>query len=203
MSDIHWRIFGRLTAGLAALALVGVSPGVGGAGTTTRVKSGLSATSLHLEITESIAMSNAAATAAQLRALKHIGVRIAVDDFGTGYSSLAYLRRFPVDVLKIDRAFISRLGRDAEDSDVVRFLIALARSLGLRTIAEGVELKEQLEVLRNLGCDEVQGFLTGRPMTGRDAEGWLTNNPHVQGSVTASIPRPRRDSDHGGRRALG
>ena len=148
-------------------------------------------------------MSNAAATAAQLRALKHIGVRIAVDDFGTGYSSLAYLRRFPVDVLKIDRAFISRLGRDAEDSDVVRFLIALARSLGLRTIAEGVELKEQLEVLRTLGCDEVQGFLTGRPMTGRDAEGWLTNNPHVQGSVTASIPRPRRDSDHGGRRALG
>lgn len=149
------------------------------------------ASKLHLEITESIAMSHASVNIERLQALKQIGVRIVVDDFGTGYSSLAYLRRFPIDVLKIDRSFVNNLGRDAEDADIVRFLIALAGSLGMGTIAEGVESPNQLELLRELGCGEAQGFLVGRPMAGPYAAEWLVNHPALNRNSTASIKRPR------------
>lgn len=126
--------------------------------------SGLDPGRLVLEMTESVLMAHAADTIELLRALKGLGVRLAVDDFGTGYSSLAYLRRFPVDILKIDREFVARIGEDPEDTEIVRLVATLAHTLGLESVAEGVERPEQLEVLRSLGCGRAQGFMLHRPL---------------------------------------
>ncbi|HEX2039641.1 MAG TPA: EAL domain-containing protein [Acidimicrobiales bacterium] len=119
---------------------------------------------LCLEITESVVMEDAAASVATLRSLRALGVRLAIDDFGTGYSSLAYLKRFPVDVLKVDRAFVSGLGRDPEDSVIVASIAQLASSLGVDVLAEGVETAEQLQEVAALGCRYGQGYLWGKPM---------------------------------------
>jgi diguanylate cyclase (GGDEF)-like protein len=118
---------------------------------------------LWLEITESVLMEEVTATADTLVALKRLGVHLAVDDFGTGYSSLSYLKRFPVDMLKIDRSFIDGLGTDPEDGAIVLAIVSLAQALRLGVVAEGVEHVHQLEMLRSLGCDAVQGFLLARP----------------------------------------
>jgi EAL domain-containing protein (putative c-di-GMP-specific phosphodiesterase class I) len=118
---------------------------------------------LELEITESVAMQDAEATDKSLHLLKDLGVRISIDDFGTGYSSLAYLKRFPVDALKIDRSFISAVTTDRRDASIARSVIALAHNLDLQVVAEGVETREQLEFVRGERCDTVQGFLLGRP----------------------------------------
>ena len=118
---------------------------------------------LWLEITESVLMEEVKATADTLLALKRLGVHLAVDDFGTGYSSLSYLKRFPVDMLKIDRSFIDGLGTDPEDGAIVLAIVSLAQALRLGVVAEGVEYFHQLEVLHRLGCDAVQGFLLARP----------------------------------------
>ena len=125
---------------------------------------------LQLEMTESVLMDDAAATITILQTLKDLGLRLGVDDFGTGYSSLAYLRRFPVDVLKIDRSFIDGLGKDLEDSAIVAALVSLADTLGLTTIAEGVETELQRESLLVLGCTRAQGYFFGRPVPAHDAE---------------------------------
>jgi len=119
---------------------------------------------LELEITETAAMKNASETVATLRQLKDIGVRISIDDFGTGYSSLGYLKRFPVDALKIDRSFITGLPDDAEDASIARAVIGMAHSLHLKVIAEGVETDEQRRFLAANGCDEMQGYLAAKPM---------------------------------------
>ena len=119
---------------------------------------------LSLEITESVLMRDAEEALGMLLDLKALGVRISVDDFGTGYSSLTYLKRFPVDVLKIDRTFVDGLGTDADDLAIVRSILALAEALGIDTIAEGVETPMQAQVLRDLGCERAQGFLLGRPV---------------------------------------
>jgi diguanylate cyclase (GGDEF)-like protein/PAS domain S-box-containing protein len=125
---------------------------------------GVAAGHLELEITESAVMHDAPRLLEMLNELKWLGLRISIDDFGTGYSSLAYLRRFPVDHLKIDRSFVSDLAHSAGDSTIVRSIVALGHSLGLRVVAEGVESAEQLELLQQIHCDEVQGFHLGRPM---------------------------------------
>ena len=119
---------------------------------------------LRLEITERLAMRDAPATAATLAALRRLGVQVAIDDFGTGYSSLAYLKRFPVDVLKIDRVFVAGLDTNAEDVAIVRAMVSLARTLGLAVTAEGVETAAQAAQLRALGATHAQGYFFSRPL---------------------------------------
>jgi diguanylate cyclase (GGDEF)-like protein/PAS domain S-box-containing protein len=125
---------------------------------------GLAPHALELEITESIAMSRVEVVERLLGSIRDLGVELSIDDFGTGYSSLAYLKRFPVQRLKIDRAFVHDLGRDADSAAIVRSVVALGHGLSMRIVAEGVETEEQLALLRVLGCDEYQGFLFARPM---------------------------------------
>lgn len=127
-------------------------------------ETGLAPRYLELELTESMVMHDAAQLVAMLGELKRLGVQIAVDDFGTGYSSLSYLKRFPVDRLKVDRSFVEHLATDAEDATIVRAIIALGHNLGLKVVAEGVELPEQVDFLRLNLCDEAQGFIYCRPI---------------------------------------
>ncbi len=142
---------------------------------------------LELELTEGTLMSNVEATVQSLARLKDIGMKIAVDDFGTGYSSLSYLKKFPIDALKIDRAFVSELDTGSNDRSICAAIIALAQSLGLKVIAEGVETQEQLQHLRFLGCDEIQGFFFAKPMPGDRVTAFLTE--HMQKvSRTRSFP---------------
>jgi diguanylate cyclase (GGDEF)-like protein/PAS domain S-box-containing protein len=130
---------------------------------------GLPACRLELEITESVLMQNTEATVAALHQLRSLGVKISMDDFGTGFSSLSYLRRFPFDKLKIDRCFISDLSpHDQSGLAIVRSVAALAKSLGMITTAEGVETSEQVELVRMIGCTEIQGFFFGRPQPLKD-----------------------------------
>lgn len=120
---------------------------------------------LGLEVTESMMIGGAGIARAALRELKGLGVRLAIDDFGTGYSSLAYLRRFPLDTLKIDQSFVIGLGENAQDTAIVEAVILLAKALGMRTTAEGVTTDEQVALLRARGCDLGQGYLYARPLT--------------------------------------
>jgi diguanylate cyclase (GGDEF)-like protein len=124
---------------------------------------------LCLEITESAVMESGTATTAQLRALKSLGVQLAIDDFGTGFSSLAHLRRFPVDVLKIDGTFVAGLGQEPQDASIAAAVISLAHALGLKTVAEGIETDEQLAILKELGCNLGQGYLFARPLPPEEA----------------------------------
>jgi EAL domain-containing protein (putative c-di-GMP-specific phosphodiesterase class I) len=119
---------------------------------------------LELEITESTIMQNEKDAGKMLRDLKSMGIKISVDDFGTGYSSLSYLKRFTLDALKIDRSFIKDLAYDADDRAITLAIIAMAHSLGLRVVAEGVKTEQHLSLLRDHGCDEVQGFLFSPPL---------------------------------------
>jgi EAL domain-containing protein (putative c-di-GMP-specific phosphodiesterase class I) len=125
---------------------------------------GLPPAALGLEITETVLMSNAAASLATLTALKALGVGLAIDDFGIGYSSLAYLKRFPVDTLKIDKSFVEGLGTDPIDLPIVQAVMSLGRTLGLEVVAEGVERPLQEQTLRALGCERVQGHLYSPPL---------------------------------------
>ena len=124
----------------------------------------LAPSALELEITESIAMSRVDVVERVLGGIRDLGVELSIDDFGTGYSSLAYLKRFPVQRLKIDRAFVRDLGRDADSAAIVASVVALGHGLQMRIVAEGVETEAQLALLRALGCDEYQGYLFARPM---------------------------------------
>jgi diguanylate cyclase (GGDEF)-like protein len=133
-------------------------------------KSGLSPSRLELEITESVVLQKDPLTLRQLKRLRDLGVSIAVDDFGTGYSSLSYLLSYPVDRIKIDRSFVTALGKHRGSSAVVRAIITLAESLGMSITAEGVETREQLVQLRELGCREVQGFYFSRPVPSADLD---------------------------------
>jgi diguanylate cyclase (GGDEF)-like protein/PAS domain S-box-containing protein len=135
---------------------------------------------LYLEITEQVVMDDVLANLRTLDRLKSLGVTLAVDDFGTGYSSLSHLRHFPVDVLKVDGSFVMGLGTDSDDLAIVEAIVRLAHTLGLRAVAEGVETIEQLEMVRQLGCDLAQGFHLSRPLIDADVPGVfaasITNN---------------------------
>jgi EAL domain-containing protein (putative c-di-GMP-specific phosphodiesterase class I) len=136
---------------------------------------GLAANRLELEVTESVLIGDFSRALSILRRLKSLGVRIAMDEFGTGYSSLSYLQSFPFDKLKIDQVFISNLERNPQSKAIVRGVIGLARGLDLPVLAEGVETKSQLAFLQREGCQEVQGYLIGRPQPidhYADAIGW-------------------------------
>ncbi|SFD18237.1 diguanylate cyclase (GGDEF) domain-containing protein [Thiohalospira halophila DSM 15071] len=128
---------------------------------------------LKLEITESVLMTDLGGAARRLGELREMGVPLSVDDFGTGYSSLAYLRRFPVDELKLDRSFVSELGHSEEADAIVEAVVALGHTLGIRVLAEGVETESQARRLARLGCDAGQGFLWARPMPASDLEAWF------------------------------
>jgi len=128
-----------------------------------------------LEITENIAMGDAERSAIVLSELKAVGVRLSVDDFGTGYSSLSRLQRFPVDTLKIDRSFISGIGSGRETHEIVRIIVILAHSLGLKVVAEGIENAEQMEMLMQFGCELGQGYLFSRPGAANTIEDFLAN----------------------------
>ena len=138
-------------------------------------ESGLEANALTLEVTETTLMRNVEDTVRRLSAIKELGVRIAIDDFGTGYSSLAHLQQFPVDALKIDRSFISRLTQNHEGATLMHTLIQLGKALSIETLAEGIEQKQELSILQAEHCDSGQGFLFARPLDVDAVEAFLEN----------------------------
>jgi len=136
---------------------------------------GLPARFLEIELTESVLMHQTGHVLDTLNAIKALGVGVSVDDFGTGYSSLAYLKRYPIDKLKIDRSFVMDTPGDADDVAIVTAIVQMGRSLQLQTVAEGVETPAQMALLRQLGCDLVQGFLVSVPMDAQATRHWLTH----------------------------
>lgn len=132
-------------------------------------ETGMDARYLKLEITESVVMENIETATEMLRQLRSLGARISIDDFGTGYSSLSYLHRFPINTLKIDRSFVTKMADNNENTEIVRTIVVLAQNLGMDVVAEGVETKEQLELLRSLGCENGQGYYFSRPVDSENA----------------------------------
>lgn len=130
-----------------------------------------------LEITESVLMEDSSVEAMQ--ALRDLGVRLSIDDFGTGYSSLGYLKRFPVDSVKVDRSFVDGLGTDSEDSAIVTAVVSLGHALGLSVVAEGVETSGQLQELLRLGCDRAQGYWFSGPRDPNEFAGMLHAQPWI------------------------
>jgi EAL domain-containing protein (putative c-di-GMP-specific phosphodiesterase class I) len=137
-------------------------------------ETGLGPEYLELELTESSIMSNAEATIVVLSKLQTMGIAISVDDFGTGFSSLSYLKRLPIDSLRVDQSFVRELATDPDDAALVMAIVSLAHTLRLRVVAEGVETQEQLRFLRLLRCDEIQGYLISKPLPVAGLEKLLT-----------------------------
>ena len=136
-------------------------------------------------------MSNPEESVAILEQLSAMGVLVSVDDFGTGYSSMSYLRRFPIDKLKIDRAFISEITAQVADASIVQAIVSLAHSLGLKVVAEGVETPEQLAFLKKLGCDQYQGYFFSRAISASDFEALLRGqDSHPQQDVPTDLDLP-------------
>ena len=171
-----------ITVNLSARQLA--DPGIVDTVTEALTGAGLDARRLVLEITETVLMQDREAAAATLWRLKALGIRIAIDDFGTGYSSLAYLRRFPIDMLKIAREFVDGLGRDEHDDVITRAIVELAGTLGLLTVAEGIETHDQQTIVTALGCDLGQGYLFSVPVDAEAALAVLTAPP-------LAVPHPR------------
>jgi EAL domain-containing protein (putative c-di-GMP-specific phosphodiesterase class I) len=141
-------------------------------------ESGLEPGCLELEITESVMQNEA--TIEKLYELKEMGIYISIDDFGTGYSSFSYLKKLPVDALKIDKSFICDIYTDSKDADIVKAIISLAKTLKLKVIAEGVETDEQLHFLKQYKCDEVQGYLINPPVRSQDFDKLLQTVQSIQ-----------------------
>lgn len=136
-------------------------------------QTGFPAAMLELELTESGLLTNVEQSLTTIERLKGLGVRLSIDDFGTGYSSLSYLRQFKVETLKVDQSFVRNIGSDTEDLEIVRAVVQLGKTLRLNVIAEGVETAQQSDMLRDLGCDQVQGYHFGRPLPATDFEHWI------------------------------
>jgi EAL domain-containing protein (putative c-di-GMP-specific phosphodiesterase class I) len=145
---------------------------------------------LELELTESSIMKEPEQAIEKLHELKLMGIRVAIDDFGTGYSSLNYLKRFPIDTLKIDKTFVSDVCKDPHDTAIVRAIITLGHALDLTVIAEGVETQEQLQYLMSLGCDVVQGFLFSKSLTASAFEELLVEQRRAAASSTTHDTAP-------------
>ncbi|MGH9084172.1 MAG: putative bifunctional diguanylate cyclase/phosphodiesterase, partial [Acidimicrobiales bacterium] len=158
-------------------------------------EAGVPASALTLELTESTVMSGSRRSLAVLEGLQRIGVRLSVDDFGTGYSSLTHLRHLPVSELKVDKSFVSTMTTNEHDRVIVRTLVDLGRSLGLCTVAEGVETQEAWDMLRDFGCEEAQGYLLSRPLPDTQLTTWLARQ-HVRridrGHEVVPFPQGRR-----------
>jgi EAL domain-containing protein (putative c-di-GMP-specific phosphodiesterase class I) len=142
-------------------------------------KEGFAPRHLKLEITESVGLDNTEATVATLKELKAKGIQIAIDDFGTGYSALSYLKHYPIDSLKLDRSFMTGLGRNLEDTAIIHAVLAFARILKLKVIAEGIETAEQVAQLRDLGCGWGQGYYFARPMSAEAARQMLEGRKNL------------------------
>jgi EAL domain-containing protein (putative c-di-GMP-specific phosphodiesterase class I) len=137
------------------------------------VASGIPPDRLELELTETVLLNDHESVMSTLRRLKALGIKLSMDDFGTGYSSLAYLRRLPLDVLKIDRSFVMNADRDESDGEIVKMIIALAQTLKIDVVAEGVETESQAAFLLRCGCTTAQGYLYSKPQPAADFEKWL------------------------------
>jgi EAL domain-containing protein (putative c-di-GMP-specific phosphodiesterase class I) len=148
---------------------------------------GLHASFLEIELTESALMTNPEESAGALKQLRKMGVSVAIDDFGTGYSSLSYLRRFPIDKLKIDRSFIRDLTISRTDESIVRAIVSLARSVGLRVVAEGIESIEQLEFVTRLECDQWQGYHCCPPQSAANFEAMLGDRTGTRTGLVAAL----------------
>ena len=163
--------------------------------TTVIAETGIDAASLKLELTESAVMDNAETAILMLKQIKETGVQISIDDFGTGYSSLSYLHRFPIDLLKVDRSFVSAMEENTENGEIVRTVIALAKALNLKVVAEGIESIHQFHQLRILGCEYGQGYLFSKPLPVADIERLLADNNRWQTilpqSHVPSLPQSR------------
>ena len=146
----------------------------------TLARAGLPAARLELEITESVFLAESKTNLATLHSLRALGVTIAMDDFGTGYSGLNYLRAFPFDKIKIDRSFISELGESGDCMAIMQAITTLGWSLGIPTLAEGVETKKRLAWARAAGCTEMQGYLFSRPVAAREIAGLLSSQPNCR-----------------------
>ena len=144
---------------------------------STLAETGLPASALTLELTETVLMEDPEGITAQLSELRRIGVQVGIDDFGTGYSSLSYLRRFPVDKLKIDKSFIDNIETVEEDLAIVRTVVDLARILSLETTAEGIESEAQADLLRDVGCEVGQGYFFARPLPPEEIPTFLSRYP--------------------------
>ncbi len=150
-------------------------------------ENGLDASSLNLEITESMSMASPETTASLIQSLTGMGTSLAIDDFGTGYSSLAYLKLFPIKTLKIDRSFVKDIETDPNDAEICDVTVLLAHKLGLDVVAEGVETEAQLRYLRSIGCEKIQGYLISRPLPADQAEAFLLANPRMDGLGTVDL----------------
>ena len=147
---------------------------------------------LVVEITESVVMSDLAAASPRLAALREHGIRVAIDDFGTGYSSLAYLSQLPVDVLKVDKAFVDHVASGQDDASITQAIIAMSHRLGLSTVAEGVEQADQHAWLREADCDLGQGYLWSRPVPADQLPALLARS-----ALQGQVPAPRREDAAG------
>src|SRR5262249_4154041 len=143
---------------------------------------------LKLEITESIVMENIEVASGMLEQLRALGVELSIDDFGTGYSSLSYLHRLPIDTLKIDRSFVGRMRENNENKEIARTIILLAQNLGMGVVAEGVETREQVDLLCELKCQSGQGYLFSRPLDAEAAEQLIQKTPQWQNIIPGLEP---------------
>ena len=178
------------------------SPNLIGTLENALASSGLDPSALVLEMTESVMMDSTADTLKLLRGLKSLGIRLAIDDFGTGYSSLSYLSRFPVDLLKVDRSFVEKIATDSYSAELARTIVQLGQSLGLDTVAEGIEDTEQLGALRSIGCNFGQGFLFSEPLTPTDITAMVANGlpffAHGPAPrLVMAVPAGERESGNG------